>query len=53
MNMRMRRNAFGTQRESFETDALSSRAGRAPYHAVFIRGPVVEPSARASRCWRG
>jgi 5'-phosphate synthase pdxT subunit len=42
MNMRVRRNAFGTQRESFETDLRIPVLGEQPYHAVFIRGPVVE-----------
>src|SRR5262249_47377387 len=42
MNIRVRRNAFGTQRESFETDLRIPVLGDAPYHAVFIRGPVVE-----------
>jgi 5'-phosphate synthase pdxT subunit len=42
MNMRVRRNAFGTQRESFETDLRVSVLGEKPYHAIFIRGPVVE-----------
>jgi 5'-phosphate synthase pdxT subunit len=42
MNMRTRRNAFGTQRESFETMLDVPVLGEEPYHAVFIRGPVVE-----------
>jgi 5'-phosphate synthase pdxT subunit len=42
MNMRVRRNAFGTQRESFEADLRVPVLGEAPYHAVFIRAPVVE-----------
>ena len=42
MNIRVLRNAFGTQRESFETDVHIPVLGEAPYHAVFIRGPVVE-----------
>lgn len=42
MNMRVLRNAFGSQRESFETDMPIAVLGEAPYHAVFIRGPVVE-----------
>jgi 5'-phosphate synthase pdxT subunit len=42
MNVRVRRNAFGTQRESFETDLDIPILGAAPYHAVFIRAPVVE-----------
>jgi 5'-phosphate synthase pdxT subunit len=42
MNIRVLRNAFGAQRESFETDLRIPALGEAPYHAVFIRGPVVE-----------
>lgn len=42
MNIRIRRNAFGSQRESFETDLSVPVLGEAPFHAFFIRGPVVE-----------
>jgi 5'-phosphate synthase pdxT subunit len=42
MNIRVRRNAFGSQRESFETDLLVSVLGEAPFHTLFIRGPLVE-----------
>ena len=42
INMRTRRNAFGAQRESFETTLDVPAIGAKPYHAVFIRGPVVE-----------
>jgi 5'-phosphate synthase pdxT subunit len=42
MNIRVLRNAFGTQRESFETDLCIPALGEASYHAVFIRGPAVE-----------
>jgi len=42
INMRTRRNAFGAQRESFETMLAIPAIGPEPYHAVFIRGPVVE-----------
>ena len=45
----VRRNAFGRQRESFETDLdfkgldfSATGSGVAPVHAVFIRGPWVE-----------
>jgi pyridoxal 5'-phosphate synthase pdxT subunit len=41
MDMTVDRNAFGRQRESFEADlALEGLAGE-PFHAVFIRAPVV------------
>src|SRR5690348_13100710 len=42
MNIRVRRNAFGSQRESFETDLSVPVLGEAPFHTFFIRGPVVE-----------
>jgi 5'-phosphate synthase pdxT subunit len=42
MDIRTRRNAFGSQRESFETDLLVPVLGEAPFHAVFIRGPAIE-----------
>ncbi|WP_395243000.1 pyridoxal 5'-phosphate synthase glutaminase subunit PdxT [Agromyces sp. MMS24-K17] len=38
----VRRNAFGSQNQSFETDLEVPALGDAPVHAVFIRGPVVE-----------
>ncbi len=40
MNMEIKRNAFGRQRESFETDIDIENIGK--YHAVFIRAPVIE-----------
>jgi pyridoxal 5'-phosphate synthase pdxT subunit len=42
MHIRVRRNAFGSQRESFETDLTVPTIGEAPFHAFFIRGPAVE-----------
>ncbi|GCE18512.1 hypothetical protein KDK_23120 [Dictyobacter kobayashii] len=42
MNIRVRRNAFGSQRESFETDLSVPVLGEAPFHTFFIRGPLVE-----------
>lgn len=38
----VRRNAFGSQLESFETDLDVPELGAPPVHAVFIRAPVVE-----------
>ncbi len=38
----VRRNAFGSQRDSFETDLSIPILGDPPVHAVFIRAPVVE-----------
>ena len=49
LDITVRRNAFGRQRESFETDLdfmgldfSATGSGVAPVHAVFIRGPWVE-----------
>jgi 5'-phosphate synthase pdxT subunit len=42
MDIRVRRNAFGAQRESFEADLHVPALGARPYRAVFIRGPAVE-----------
>ena len=49
LDITVRRNAFGRQRESFETDLdfkgldfSATENGVAPVHAVFIRGPWVE-----------
>jgi 5'-phosphate synthase pdxT subunit len=42
MHIRIRRNAFGSQRESFETDLSVPVIGEAPFHAFFIRGPAIE-----------
>ncbi|RZT64218.1 pyridoxal phosphate synthase yaaE subunit [Microcella alkaliphila] len=38
----VRRNAFGTQLDSFETELDIPALGEPPVHAVFIRAPVVE-----------
>ena len=42
MHIKVRRNAFGSQRESFETDLSVPALGEAPFHAFFIRGPSIE-----------
>ncbi|GAC1459378.1 MAG: pyridoxal 5'-phosphate synthase glutaminase subunit PdxT [Gemmatimonadaceae bacterium] len=41
MDISVRRNAFGRQRESFETDLQVPVLGEAPVHAVFIRAPLI------------
>ncbi len=43
MDISVRRNFFGRQRESFETELEIKYLGK--YHAVFIRAPVIE------KCW--
>jgi 5'-phosphate synthase pdxT subunit len=47
MDIKVRRNAFGRQVDSFETDLDIPELKRAtgtdtPYHAVFIRAPIIE-----------
>jgi pyridoxal 5'-phosphate synthase pdxT subunit len=41
-DIEVRRNAFGSQVDSFETDLDVPVLGDPPVHAVFIRAPVVE-----------
>lgn len=41
MNMQVKRNAFGRQRESFEKN-IDIKDFTEPYNAVFIRAPVIE-----------
>jgi 5'-phosphate synthase pdxT subunit len=41
MHIAVRRNAFGRQRESFETDLAVPAVGDEPFHAVFIRAPAI------------
>jgi 5'-phosphate synthase pdxT subunit len=38
----VRRNAYGRQVDSFEADLDIAELGSTPFHAVFIRAPVVE-----------
>ena len=40
IDMDIRRNAFGRQKESFEADVEIDGIGK--YHAVFIRAPIIE-----------
>jgi 5'-phosphate synthase pdxT subunit len=42
MDMRVRRNAFGRQLDSFEADLDVPAFGAVPFHAVFIRAPLIE-----------
>ncbi|GAA4743734.1 pyridoxal 5'-phosphate synthase glutaminase subunit PdxT [Amnibacterium soli] len=50
LDVTVRRNAFGTQVDSFETDLDVELLDGPPVHAAFIRAPIVEevgPSAEA------
>lgn len=42
LDVAVRRNAFGNQNDSFETDIDIPALGDPPVHAAFIRAPVVE-----------
>jgi 5'-phosphate synthase pdxT subunit len=42
LDVEVRRNAFGSQLDSFETDLDIPVLGENPVHAVFIRAPIVE-----------
>jgi 5'-phosphate synthase pdxT subunit len=44
----VRRNAFGNQNDSFETDIDIPALGAPPVHAVFIRAPVIEEVGAAA-----
>src|SRR5262249_32068001 len=41
MDISVNRNAFGRQVDSFEEDLPVSELGDEPFHAIFIRAPVV------------
>jgi 5'-phosphate synthase pdxT subunit len=41
MDIGVQRNAFGRQIDSFETELVISALGEVPFHAVFIRAPVI------------
>jgi 5'-phosphate synthase pdxT subunit len=42
MDIDVRRNAFGRQLDSFEADLDVARLGGEPFHAIFIRAPIIE-----------
>ncbi len=42
MQIKIKRNAFGRQRESFETELAIPVLGDKPFHGVFIRAPAIE-----------
>jgi 5'-phosphate synthase pdxT subunit len=53
MDMKIRRNAFGSQIDSFEVDLEIPAVGEEPFHAVFIRAPIVKdakPGVRILSC---
>jgi 5'-phosphate synthase pdxT subunit len=42
MDITVKRNAFGRQRESFETELAIPALGEKPFPGVFIRAPIIE-----------
>lgn len=42
INIKVKRNAFGRQVNSFETDLNIPVLGKKPFHALFIRAPIIE-----------
>ncbi len=46
MEIAVRRNAFGRQRESFEEEIVAPAVSPRPLHAVFIRAPYVVSAGR-------
>ena len=42
MDIDVRRNAFGRQVDSFEEDLDVAEIGAPPFHAIFIRAPLIE-----------
>ena len=47
MDIDVRRNAFGRQLESFEADLHIEGLGEEPFHAIFIRAPLIERAGPA------
>jgi 5'-phosphate synthase pdxT subunit len=47
LEIAVRRNAFGSQLDSFETDLDIPAIGEPALHAVFIRAPIVETASSA------
>ncbi|MDD5038749.1 MAG: pyridoxal 5'-phosphate synthase glutaminase subunit PdxT [Dehalococcoidales bacterium] len=44
IDIKVRRNAFGRQRESFETELSIPVLGEKPFPGIFIRAPIIEQS---------
>ncbi|MDO8673133.1 MAG: pyridoxal 5'-phosphate synthase glutaminase subunit PdxT, partial [Dehalococcoidia bacterium] len=42
MDLTVKRNAFGRQVDSFEADLVIPALGEVPFHAVFIRAPIIK-----------
>jgi 5'-phosphate synthase pdxT subunit len=46
LDIQINRNAFGRQRESFETELLIPKIGESPFRGVFIRAPLITSVGR-------
>ena len=44
MDITVRRNAFGRQTDSFETELKIPALGEKPFPGIFIRAPIIEPT---------
>ena len=56
MDIKVQRNAFGRQVDSFETDLeidelMKATGTEHAYHAVFIRAPLIESVMEMRRCF--
>ena len=49
--MKVLRNVYGRQVDSFEVDLNIPEIGKKPYRAVFIRAPVIEKVWGNTRVW--
>ncbi len=49
MDITVERNAFGAQVDSFEADLTLAALDPAPYHAVFIRAPIIATVSGAAQ----
>ena len=49
MDIAVRRNAFGRQVDSFEADLTVEGIEGPPFHAVFIRAPMIEATFGTAR----
>jgi pyridoxal 5'-phosphate synthase pdxT subunit len=47
MDITVSRNAFGRQVDSFETELAIPALGKEPFHAVFIRAPLIEKCGKS------
>jgi 5'-phosphate synthase pdxT subunit len=51
MDMKVLRNAYGRQVDSFEVDVKISEIGNRPFRTVFIRAPTIEKVWNGNKVW--